>query len=135
LEDDQAVLDVLKEVEHPRFDAERVEPEGKDMSFAFAFCIEIFDGTIVFGFLFIEQGEAGPSVEEVGDKGEVEATIAGDEGGGGEVFATPDGGGVLEDLFGACAEVSSLERGAGAFVGLELIEEDGVVFTIRRRRG
>jgi hypothetical protein len=88
------------------------------------------DGAIVFGFLFIERGEAGPGVEEVGDKGEVEVGVAGDEGGGGEVFATADGGGVWEDLFGACADVSSLERGAGAFVGLELIEEDGVVFTV-----
>ena len=130
LEDDQPVFDVLKEVEYAWFDAERVEPEGKDTGFAFAFCVEIFDGAIVFGFLFVERGEAGPGVEEVGDKGEIEAGVSGDEGGGGEVFATADGGGVLEDLFGACTEVFGLERGAGAFVGFELIEEDGVVFTV-----
>jgi hypothetical protein len=60
--------------------------------------------------LFVERFEAWMSVEEVCDKGEVETRVAGDEGGWGEVFATSDVGCVLEDLFGACADVTSLER-------------------------
>lgn len=130
LEDDQAVFDVLKQVEHAWFDAERVQPERKDARFTFAFGVKIFDRAIIFSFLFIERGETGPGVEEVGDKREVEAGVSGDEGGGGQVFATPNGGGVLEDLFGTLTEVSRLERCTRAFVGFELIEEDGVVFTI-----
>jgi len=33
--------------------------------------------------LFVERGETGPGVEEVGDKREVETGVPGDEGGGG----------------------------------------------------
>jgi hypothetical protein len=36
----------------------------------------------------------------------------------------------LEDLFGALEEVAGLERGAGADVRGELVEEDGVIFTV-----
>lgn len=69
-------------------------------------------------------------VEEIRDKGEVEFRVAGDEGGGGEEFAAVELVGVVEDLFGALQEVAGLERGAGADFGLELVEEDGVVFAV-----
>jgi len=36
----------------------------------------------------------------------------------------------LEDLLGALEEVAGLERGAGADVRGELVEEDGVVFAV-----
>jgi hypothetical protein len=54
LKDDQAVFEVLEQVEHDWIDAERVKPERKDAGFAFAFGVEIFDCAIVFGFLFVE---------------------------------------------------------------------------------
>lgn len=130
LENDQPVLDVLKQVEHPRLDAERVEPEREHARFTLALGVEILDCAIVFGFLLVEGGQARPCVEQVGDECEVEARVAGDEGGWGEVFAATDGGGILEDLFGTLAEVARLEGGAGAFVGFELVEKDGVVFAV-----
>ena len=80
LEDYQAIFEVLEQVEHAWLDAERVEPEHKDAGFAFAFGVEIFDCAILFGFLFVERGETGPGVEEVGDKGEVETGVSGNEG-------------------------------------------------------
>ena len=48
------------------------------------------------------------SVEEVGDECEVQTWIAGDEGRWGEVFTAADVCCVLEDLFGAGAEVACL---------------------------
>ena len=36
----------------------------------------------------------------------------------------------MEDLLGALEEVAGLERGAGADVRGELVEEDGVVFAV-----
>ena len=36
----------------------------------------------------------------------------------------------MEDLLGALEEVAGLERGTGADVRGELIEEDGVIFTV-----
>jgi hypothetical protein len=36
----------------------------------------------------------------------------------------------LEDLLGALEKVAGLERGAGADVRGELVEEDGVVFAV-----
>lgn len=83
LENDQSVFEVLEKVKHAWFDAERVQPEGKDARFTFALGVEIFDRPIVFGFLFVEGCETGPCVEEVGDEREVEAGVSGDEGGGG----------------------------------------------------
>lgn len=130
LKDDQPVFEVLEQVEHAWFDAERVQPEGEDTRFTFALGIEIFDRAIVFGFLLVERGEAGPGVEEVGDEREVEAGVSGDEGGRGQIFATADGSGVLEDLFCTLTDVSCLERSTGAFVWLELVEKYGVVFAI-----
>ncbi len=71
-------------------------------------------------------------IEEVRDESEVELGVAGDEGGRGEEFAA--GGveavGVLQDLLGALVEVRCLEGRAGAGVGGELVEEDGVVFAV-----
>ena len=52
----------------------------EDVDFTFVFGVKIFDCTIVFGFLFVEpRGETGPGVEEVGDEGEVEMWVSGDE--------------------------------------------------------
>lgn len=70
------------------------------------------------------------SVEEVCNKGEVETWVAGYEGGWCEVFSTIDIGCILEDLFCACAEVAGLKWGEGTLVGFELMEKDGVVFTV-----
>ena len=36
----------------------------------------------------------------------------------------------MEDLFGALTEISGLKRSTGAFVGLELVKKDGVVFAV-----
>ena len=130
MEDDQTVLEVLEQVEHARLDAERVEPEREHARFALTLGVEILDRAIVFGFLLVERGEAGPGVEQVGDEREVEARVSSDEGGRGEVFATANVGGVLEDLFGALAEVFRLKRGTRAVVGFELVEEDGVVLAV-----
>lgn len=124
LEEDGAVGEIVEEGVDCRLDVEGVEPEGEDACFALAFCVEVFD----LGFFFVGDGvEAGMSVEEVGDEGEVEFRVAGDEGLGGEEFAAGELVGVLEDLFGALEEVAVLERGAGAEVRGELVEEDGVI--------
>ncbi len=66
-------------------------------------------------------------VEKVGDEGEVEFWVAGDEGGGGEEFAAGELVGVVEDLFGAGEKVSGLEGGTAAGFRRELVEEHGVV--------
>ena len=42
------------------------------------------------------------------------------------MLATADLSGVLEDLFSALGETSGLKRSAGAFIGFELVEKDGV---------
>ena len=55
-------------------------------------------------------------VEEIGDKGEVEFGVTGDERAGGEEFAAVEFIGVLEDFFGTLVEITSLERGAAAHV-------------------
>ena len=78
--DDQAAFEVLEQVEHAWFHAERVKQECQDAGLAFALGVEIFECAIVFGFLFVERGETGPGVEEVGDEGEVETGGSGDEG-------------------------------------------------------
>ena len=98
LEEDAAVAEVVEERVDGRFDVEGVEPKGEDAGFALAFGIEIFD----FEFFFFRDGvEAGVSVEKVGDEGEVEFWVAGDQGCGGEEFAAVEPVCVLEYLFGS----------------------------------
>ena len=129
LEQDGAVFEVVEEADDCRLDIERVEPECEDAGFALAFGVEVVD----FLLFFLGDGvQAWMVVEEVGDEGEVELGVAGDEGGGCQEFATGwvEAVGVLEDLLGALVEVGGLEGAAGADVGCELIEEDGVVFAI-----
>ena len=124
LQQDRAIAEIIEERVDGRLHVEGVEPEGKDAGFALAFGVEIFD----FELLFFGDGvEAGVGVEKVGDEGEVEFRVAGDEGGWGEEFAAVEFVGVLENLFGALVEVAGLKGAAGAEVGGELSEEDGVV--------
>lgn len=124
LEKDGAVREVVEERVDSRLDVEGIEPKGEDAGFAFAFGVKVFD----LGFLLVGDGvEAWVGVEEVGDKGEVEFGVAGNEGGRGEKLATGELVGVLKDFFGALVEIAGLERGAGAEVRGELGEEDGVV--------
>ena len=117
LEEDGPVAEVVEEGVDGGLDIEAVEPKGEDAGFAFAFGIKVFD----LGFFFFGDGiEAGVRVEEVGDEGEVEFRVAGDEGGGGEEFAAGELIGVGKDLFRALEEVGGLERGAGACIWGEL---------------
>lgn len=71
-------------------------------------------------------------VEEVGDEGEVEFGVAGDEGGRGQEFAAGwvEPVGVLEDLFGALQKVRGLKWVARADIWCELVEQDRVVFAV-----
>ena len=79
--------------------------------------------------MLVARGEIGTDVEEVGDKGEVETGVPDNEGRGVRYLRQSIGGCVLEDLFGALAEISGLKGSTGAFIGFELVEED-VVFAI-----
>jgi hypothetical protein len=147
LENDQPILEVLEEVVHGWLDAERVEPQGEDACLALAFGIEVLDHAVVLGFLLIKRGKSGMRVEEVGDEGEIETGIAGDEGGYGQVFTTADCFRVLQnlqrgenvemnvtnsitDLLGALSEILGLERPARTLLGLQLVEKNGIVLSV-----
>ncbi|PAK71775.1 hypothetical protein B8W95_13060, partial [Staphylococcus pasteuri] len=86
---------VLEQVVHARINIERVEPERKHPRLAFALGIKLFNHRL---FVLFERFESGPRVEQVGDEGEVELGIAGDEGRRGQVLAATDRVGVLQDL-------------------------------------
>ena len=127
LKQDTSVFEVFEEGLHGGIYVEGVEPECEDTGFALAFCVKVF----YFGFFgFVEGREAGVVVEEVCHEGEIQFGISGDEGGGSEVFSAVEFVGVLEDLFGSLEEVSCLEWGAGTFGGVELVEEDSIIFTV-----
>ena len=130
LQDDEAVLEVLEQVEHAGLNAERVEPEREDAGLAFALRVEILDDTVVLRLLLVEGLETRVRVEEVGDEGEVQARVAGEQRRGREVLPAADVRGVLQDLFGPRAEIAGLQRRERAVVGLELVEEDGVVLAV-----
>lgn len=106
LQEDGAVAEVVEEGVDGWLDVERVEPEGEDAGFAFAFSVEVFD--LLF-FFFGDGIETGVGVEEVGDEGEVEFGVTGYEGGGREEFAAFEFVGVLENLFSALKEIAGLE--------------------------
>ena len=129
LEQDRAVFQVVEEGHHGGLDVKAVEPEGEDAGFALAFGVEVFD----FLLFFLRDGvEARVVVEEIGDEGEVEFGIAGDERCWSQEFAAwwVEAVGVLEDLLGALVEVGGLQGAAGADVRCELVEEDGVIFAV-----
>jgi hypothetical protein len=127
LQQDVAVFQVLEEGLHHGLDVERVEPQREDAGLALALGVEVVD----VGFFLLGYGvEPRVGVEEVGDEGEVELWVAGDEGGGRQEFAAVEAVGVVEDLFGALVKVGGLERPARACVRRQLVEEDGVVFPV-----
>lgn len=113
LQEDGAVGEVVEEGVDGRLHVERVEPEGEDAGFTFALGVKVFDLSF---FLLGDGVETRVGVEKVGDEGEVEFGVAGDERGGREEFAARELVGVLKDLFGPLVEVASLEGRAGAEV-------------------
>lgn len=84
LEEDSAVAEIVEEGDDGGLDVETVEPQGEDAGFAFTFGVEVFDLEL---FFFGDGVEGGVVVEQVGDKGEIELGVAGDEGLGGEELA------------------------------------------------
>jgi hypothetical protein len=84
LKEDASVFKVFEETLHRRVDVKTVEPEREDTSFAFAFSVKVFD----YGFLgFVEGVEARVSIEEIGDEGEIQFGISGDQGCGSEILS------------------------------------------------
>lgn len=90
-------LEILEEIINPRINIQRIQPKRENPRFPFSLCIKVFNhGT----FILFEGFKTRPSVEQVGDKGEVEFGVSGDEGRWGEVLATTDRVGVGKDLDG-----------------------------------
>jgi hypothetical protein len=95
LEKDTAVFEVFEETLHRWVDVETVEPEGEYSGFTLAFGIKVFD----FGFFgFVERVEAGVSVEEICDEGEIQFGVSGDKRGGCEILSTVQFVRILKDL-------------------------------------
>lgn len=127
LQNDGTVLEVLVEVLYHRLDVQGVEPQSKDTGFALALGIEVVN----LSLLLLGNGlEARVCVEQVCDKSQVELGVAGYERCRCQELAAVEGVGILEDAFGALEEVGLLERGAGAGLGRELVEQDRVVLAI-----
>lgn len=108
-------------------DVEGVEPESEDTGFTLALSIKVLNLRLLF---LGDRLKAGVGVEEVGDEGEIELGVAGNERFGSEELAALEFVGVVKDLLGALEEVAGLEGSAGADVGGELVEEDGIVFGV-----
>lgn len=127
LEQNGTVTEVVEKGDDSGLDVQTVEPEGENTSLTLTFSIKVFN----IGLFFFGNGiKTGVGVEQVGDKGKVELGVTSDEGFGGQEFATVELVGIVEDLFGALHEVAGLKRRTRANVGLELVEEDCIVFAI-----
>lgn len=93
------------------------------------------------------------SVKQMRDKRQVQLGIAGNEGVGGQESSTSNLVGVLQDLinratlaegsgfyratdlFGPLVKIRSLQRGLGALIRLQLVQQNGVVFPVRNVLG
>lgn len=122
-------LKVSEQIVHGRLDVKRVEPQSEHARLALSFSIKVLDA-LCDNRRFLERLQAWVGVEQVGDKGQVQARVTRYERRWCEVLSASDTFCVVQNLLSATGEVCRLERSARALIRLELVQEYGVVFSI-----
>lgn len=122
-------LEILEQVVHSRVDVERVEPEGEHTRLTLALSVKVLD--LGRRLVLLKRRKTRPCVEQVGNECKVELGVAVDHTVRRQEAAAPNAVGVLQHLLGTLVQVLRLEGPLGALVGLELVEQDGVVLAVR----